>query len=229
LLLVVEGVVARAPVDADEVARGVVLLALGVVVAPGVVVVALGVVAVARGGDVLVARADVVFVRDGAGVVERAAVRYADSVGSAGAGVVVSSAARTDAGERDGGGIGAGRVAGGAADPGAAANGTGTPIATAVPPDSASTMRAPRAGAATAAGRFVVDRRPGMRPEPISPGLPAGTTPSASTTRTSRRSSTVSKISIAGLPPHRPRGAISSPFMRKESGASTAPAPIVTP
>src|SRR6185436_9778499 len=107
LLRVVGGVDARAPVDADEVARGVVLLAVGVV-------------AVARGGGVLVAvlvaRADVVFVRDGAGVVARVAVRFADLVGSAGAGVVVSSAARTDAGERDGGGTGAGRVVGGTAE-----------------------------------------------------------------------------------------------------------------
>ena len=36
-------------------------------------------------------------------------------------------------------------------------------------------------------------------------------------------------ISRAGLPPHRARAGMSSPFMRKESGASTEPSPMVTP
>ena len=38
-----------------------------------------------------------------------------------------------------------------------------------------------------------------------------------------------SRISLAGFPPHRACGGTSSPFMRKESAASTAPSPIVTP
>ena len=36
-------------------------------------------------------------------------------------------------------------------------------------------------------------------------------------------------ISLAGLPPHRACGGTYSPFIRKESAASTAPSPIVTP
>src|SRR5690242_10541231 len=36
-------------------------------------------------------------------------------------------------------------------------------------------------------------------------------------------------ISLAGLPPHRARGGTYSPFIRKESAASTEPSSIVTP
>src|SRR5437899_8822326 len=36
-------------------------------------------------------------------------------------------------------------------------------------------------------------------------------------------------ISLAGLPPHRACGGTYSPFIRKESAASTDPSPIVTP
>ena len=38
-----------------------------------------------------------------------------------------------------------------------------------------------------------------------------------------------SHISLAGLPPHRARGGTYSPFIRKESAASTEPSPMVTP
>src|SRR5262245_41234980 len=38
-----------------------------------------------------------------------------------------------------------------------------------------------------------------------------------------------SQISLAGFPAHRAPGGTYSPFMRKESAASTAPSPIVTP
>ena len=39
----------------------------------------------------------------------------------------------------------------------------------------------------------------------------------------------IGHISRAGFPPHRAQEGISSPFIRKESGASTEPSPMVTP
>src|SRR5690606_20837846 len=48
-------------------------------------------------------------------------------------------------------------------------------------------------------------------------------------TRRTCRSADCSRIFLAGLPPQRAPAGISSPFMRKESAASTAPSPIVTP
>ena len=147
LLLVVDGVVACVPVDADEVAPVVVVARVVVVVVRGVVV-ARVVVAAARRGVVVVARcfafAEVVaFAEVDPG---REFVFLAGVVGAGGAGVVVGSTG--DAGTLGGG---AGAVVAGTADAGAPAPiGTGTPKATADPPVSASAMRAPRAVAATA-------------------------------------------------------------------------------
>ena len=115
----------------------------------------------------------------------------------------------------------------------AALDGMGTPATTATPPDSASTIKLAKAVEAATRAR----RRPGRRARSGrsvrsvsgSRETRAAGRRSSSTTRTSRRSPMLSKISMAGFPPQLPCGAISSPFMRKESGASTAPSPIVTP
>ena len=132
LLLVVEDVVAWAPVDADEVAAG----DVDVVVARGVVVVVRCGVVVAR-RDVVVARCFAFAEVDAFADVDPG--RFAGAVDSAGPGVVVSSAAGPDVGALDGGGV-VGRVTPGTADAAAAGRkGTGTPMATAVPPDSART------------------------------------------------------------------------------------------
>jgi hypothetical protein len=164
-LLVVDAVVVV--VRTDEVARVEVVVERGVVVA-------------ARGG-VPVARGEVALVRDGAeAVFGRVAVR---SAGLAGVDVVGGATA-----EAGGLGVVVGGAVGGTTEARAAPNGTGTPMATAVPPDRASTIRVPSAVAATAAGHLLVDGDP----EPISPGATACRDPSAPTARTSRRSSTVS-------------------------------------
>jgi len=220
-LLVVDSLVVSVAVDVDEVGRVVVVVVrvvvvAGVAVARGVVVADLVVVA-ARGDAVARCRA---FVAGAAFVPDPE--RRAVVVGAGGAGARVGATADAVAL----GGVSAEGVVGTADARAAAPSGTGTPMATAVPPVSASAIRTPRPVAATA-GSLLVEAEAGVGT--TTTGRAAGRIPSASTARTSLRSSTVSKISMAGFPPQRPRGAISSPFMRKESGASTAPSPIVTP
>ena len=69
-------------------------------------------------------------------------------------------------------------------------------------------------------------RRGGVRRRPRRRG--GGGCP-VSRARAALRVDPVRRHLRAGLPPHRSRGGTSSPFMRNESGASTAPSPIVTP
>src|SRR5205823_4997404 len=53
--------------------------------------------------------------------------------------------------------------------------------------------------------------------------------PAFGSSRSAVQADTAHLTSLAGFPPHRACGGTSSPFMRKESGASVEPSPIVTP
>jgi hypothetical protein len=161
--------------------------------------------------------------RLGVGAAERDRVRDESA-----AAFRVDSTEGVGSGMVDGGGVVAGGVTAGVAGASAAdLEGGGTPTATATPPDTASTIRVPRAAGATAAatrrrrwtGRWGAGR--------VRPTVSTGRIRSASTT-TSRRSSVLPAISVAGFPPHRASAGISSPFIRKESGASTERSPIRT-
>src|SRR5204863_9851709 len=76
-----------------------------------------------------------------------------------------------------------------------------------------------------------------VRLPPVRPGTGArvhrGIAVAPPARRTPRQNGRVSRpyhhISRAGFPPHRACAGTSSPFMRKESAASTDPSPIVTP
>jgi len=137
-------------VDAVEVARG------EVVVDRGDVVVVRGAVVVAR--VVGVARADVVADVVVAAVVARAVVRVEVEFGReirrfTGAAVAVGFGATVDStggggtGALDGGGV-VGPATAGTGAAAAGPNGVDIPVATAVPPDSASTISVPRAAGA---------------------------------------------------------------------------------